>query len=650
MTGVHLNTAEHSDRVCSHCGHVHPPTYTHCPLTGKPVDVGSRLVGHIFANRYRVISLLSEGGMGAVYLAEHVRIGRRVALKRLHPELACNARAVARFQREARAAAATLHDNIIDIFDLGYDEDGTPFLVMEYLRGESLADLLEREMTVEPKRLCFIMGQVLDALEAVHRKQIIHRDLKPDNVFLTARNGIADFIKILDFGVSKIRTAQRDALDLTQTGVMVGTPYYMSPEQAKGHRHLDHRIDIYAVGVMMYEALSGRMPFDGNNYHALLHKITSANPMPLSSVAPNVPPELSAVVHKAISRDREQRFDSATHMFEALLPFGASLEVFERAASSMPISLPSISAPPGFYDAPLDSRVQTRQGVGPRLATLTQGQPGVLGIDLMPAPEGVWTEPPTMRGGRSSQPLSCMEEATRPDSGYYASYLAAMPPSLRDSKTAPLDGTITEKTPMRDPDARIRGTLVRAIGAYAQQYLGNEASLSLSDAILCCDEEATLRQDQHEWVAEKRCTTLLDSLEKKSGRHDGRIVQRIGMALADAYIPERHAELIAQADPQVAVKHIPQLWQHYHSAHHIDLQPIREGHWKIFVRELPSRDRVYGWAVSALYRVSRRAGSERAGASSLRRCRARCLHQSDLAAIHLSIASTSLGTSALSTS
>jgi len=316
--------AKSADMRCVHCGETHPVAFTHCPRTGRPIAVGSALIGRVFANRYKMVGLLGEGGMGAVYVAEDVLIGRKVAIKRLHPELASDANAVARFHREARAAAATRHDNIVEVLDLGFAEDHSPYLVMEYLKGQSLSLLLRREQRIAPARACYLVGQVLDALSAVHRRHIIHRDLKPDNVFITRRRGRPDHVKVLDFGVSKMwREDGGDQLSLTRTGVMLGTPYYMSPEQARGVRAHDHRADLYAVGVILYECLTSRPPFDGPNYHALLQAILGGKPPPLRELAPDVDGALAEVVAKSIARDPNARFQSAREMLSALIPFGA---------------------------------------------------------------------------------------------------------------------------------------------------------------------------------------------------------------------------------------------------------------------------------------------------------------------------------------
>jgi tRNA A-37 threonylcarbamoyl transferase component Bud32 len=309
--------------ACPHCGEPHPGSYTHCPKTGKPLTSGRALIGRVIAGRYRIIGLLGEGGMGAVYVAEHTLIGRKVAIKRLHPELAADEKAVQRFQREARAAASTGHEHIVEILDLGYAEDGAPYLVMEYLRGQSLATVLRKEQRIDSRRACFLVGQMLAALEPVHKHHIVHRDLKPDNVFLTRRNGQLDYVKILDFGISKMKKEEGDSLDLTRTGVMLGTPFYMSPEQARGMKNLDHRVDLYACGVILFECVTGRVPYEGDNYHQLLQAILRQDPPTLRSLGADVDPALEAIVMRAIAKDPANRFPSAAAMLGALLPHGA---------------------------------------------------------------------------------------------------------------------------------------------------------------------------------------------------------------------------------------------------------------------------------------------------------------------------------------
>ena len=226
------------------------------------------LVGHVLDGKFRIVRHIADGGMGAVYEAENQLIGKRVAIKALHPEFLKNEDIISRFHKEARAASAIGHEHIVEINDMGRMPDGSVFMVMELLVGRNLGELLVKETALPPHRAAAVLMQVLDALEAAHRHGIIHRDLKPENVFLVDRTSHPDFVKVLDFGISKILTDQ-PGVALTTTGVIAGTPYYMAPELARGGA-FDHRLDIYACGAILYQMVTGRLPFNSPNFHALL--------------------------------------------------------------------------------------------------------------------------------------------------------------------------------------------------------------------------------------------------------------------------------------------------------------------------------------------------------------------------------------------
>jgi serine/threonine protein kinase len=279
------------------------------------------LIGRCIAGKYVVRSILGQGGMGTVYEAEHTTIGRLVALKVLHPNRARRKDAIRRFHREARAAAAIGHPNICEVYDLGSLEDGSPYLVMEKLVGETLADRIAVEGGLPFENVIDVLAQVLSALSAAHAKRIVHRDVKPENIFLAARPGSPPLVKLLDFGVSKVMAAGNgpaEELELTRTGMVMGTPYYMSPEQARGDRDLDTRVDIYACGVILYEVLTGRRPFIAANYNALLLQILSSVPRPARDFRPALPSGFDSVIDKAMARDREQRFRVAAEFEFAL--------------------------------------------------------------------------------------------------------------------------------------------------------------------------------------------------------------------------------------------------------------------------------------------------------------------------------------------
>ncbi|MDI1480573.1 serine/threonine-protein kinase [Polyangium sp. y55x31] len=275
------------------------------------------LVGHVIGDKYRVKALLGEGGMGAVYEAEHLAIGRIVAVKVLHPKHAQQADSVARLKHEARIAGSIGHPNICEIYDLGRLEDGTPYLVMERLVGETLDQRIKRDGALPERDVADVMHQVLSALTAAHAKAIIHRDLKPENVFLVRKAGVPPIAKLLDFGISKA-IDEDTSTDLTMPGIVMGTPYYMAPEQARGDRGLDHRVDLWAAGVILYEALTGRRPFVARNYNALLVQILTSKHRSLSEVRPNVTRGLERVVDKALAKMREDRYQNALEFQDGL--------------------------------------------------------------------------------------------------------------------------------------------------------------------------------------------------------------------------------------------------------------------------------------------------------------------------------------------
>jgi serine/threonine-protein kinase len=297
------------------------------------------LIGQVLGGKFRAVRILGEGGMGTVYECEHLALGRRVAVKVLHPAQARKKASVQRFHHEAHVAGAIGHPNICEIYDVGELEDGSPFLVMELLQGETLADRIASEGALPFEDIIEIVTQVLSGLVAAHEKGIIHRDIKPENVFLTQRTGLPSVVKLLDFGISKVAGA--DDLNLTRTGMVMGTPFYMSPEQARGDRNLDRRVDLYATGVVTYECLTGRRPFNAANYNALLVQILTTNPRPPSEIRPAIPDGFEAVVARAMSRDREKRYQTAAEFQREL----SALREPAPLRRAMPASIPPEPVP-----------------------------------------------------------------------------------------------------------------------------------------------------------------------------------------------------------------------------------------------------------------------------------------------------------------
>ncbi len=276
------------------------------------------LVGATLGDRFRVIRRIAEGGMGAVYEAEQLTLGRKVAVKVLHAHLASDPEIVVRFEREARATTAIGHPNIVDVVDVGELPDGARYLVLEFLDGRDLARALKEDGPLTLGRAVRILAQVSDGVGAAHAKGIVHRDLKPENVFLT---GASEHVKVVDFGVSKFRDAAGGPDSKTRTGTALGTPYYMSPEQAQGLKDVDHRADIYALGVILFRVLSAHHPFDDTSYPMLIVKICTEEAPALGTWRSDLPPVLEALVARMLEKDPADRPQSMAEVRAALEPF-----------------------------------------------------------------------------------------------------------------------------------------------------------------------------------------------------------------------------------------------------------------------------------------------------------------------------------------
>jgi serine/threonine-protein kinase len=271
----------------------------------------------VIDGRYELGRIIGSGGMGTVYEATQVHLDGKVALKLLRNKYAKSLKIVKRFHQEARLAGSIDHDNICKVTDHGTAENGAPYLVMPLLTGQSLAGLLESDVRPSQMRIIDIACQTLMALAAAHQEKIVHRDLKPDNIFVTRIGDRDDFVKLLDFGISKVLEGEAVS-DLTATGMILGTAYYLAPEQAKGAKKIDHRVDIYAMGVILYEALTGRRPFEGETYNEVMFKIAGEPFKPPRALNPSIAPAVERVILQAMAIDPGRRFDTATKMCQAL--------------------------------------------------------------------------------------------------------------------------------------------------------------------------------------------------------------------------------------------------------------------------------------------------------------------------------------------
>jgi eukaryotic-like serine/threonine-protein kinase len=345
------------------------------------------LQGSLIAGKYRLVSLLGEGGMGSVWRAEHLGLNAPVAVKLLNQVVAASSDGLGRFHREAQAAAALRSPHVVQIFDHGVDPvSQQPFIVMELMEGESLASRLAREGRLSPEQTARVITHISRALARAHEAGIVHRDLKPDNVFLV-QNEDEEIAKVLDFGIAKTQANQLGPGSATRTGAVMGTPYYMSPEQISGSKSVDFRTDLWALTIIAFECLSGRRPFEADTIGGLALKIC-AEPMPRPSALGPVPPGFDAWFERAAARDASARFGSAREMAEEFR------RLCGRADGAVPIpsATHSVAATPALA-ASTGPLIRTANGGESSEPKRTQGHRKWLlagGASLVLALAGAW--------------------------------------------------------------------------------------------------------------------------------------------------------------------------------------------------------------------------------------------------------------------
>ncbi len=341
--------------TCPGCQHAYAETALFCPNCGTPKvrGVGDALIGKLLGDRFQVLDIIGQGGSGTIYRAEHITLRRKVAIKILHDELSRDDLAVERFRREATTVAEIDNEHIVEIHDFGRAPDGRLYLAMEMLEGETLDTVLARDNQLSVERAADILIQVGEALMEAHAIGYVHRDLRPRNIYLANRRGKTNFVKLLDFGLAKLVDTDSSAAS-TSVGMTFGDPRYMSPEQARGDR-IDRRADIYQLGCVCYEMLTGAPPFTGNRVFDILTKQVSEAPAPLPTRRPGVPLWMEAAAAKMLAKDPDNRFATTTRMVDALKRGLETGEVMEDEVARRRESVP----PPSV------SRVMQKMGLTP---------------------------------------------------------------------------------------------------------------------------------------------------------------------------------------------------------------------------------------------------------------------------------------------
>jgi serine/threonine protein kinase len=325
-------------KACPACHARYPADFKVCPrdatpLTDAPNDEQDPLLGTTLGGAYQIVRVIGEGGMGRVYEARHTRLGsRKFAVKMLHAEYSRQPDVVARFQREAEAASGIGHPNVVDVFDVHHTSDGRPYLVGEFLEGEEFGDYLERVEKADVGLAVWVVRQVCRALAAAHAQGVVHRDMKPENVFLVG-DPQAPTVKVIDFGISKVGDATGTAL--TRTGMIMGTPSYMAPEQARGDK-VDHRCDIYAVGGILYRALTGHKPFENDDPSRTLTAVLTEDPPRPRSLQSSIPQALEIIIQRAMAKDPADRYQTMADLDADLAQFdpGYAANMFPDGTTS----------------------------------------------------------------------------------------------------------------------------------------------------------------------------------------------------------------------------------------------------------------------------------------------------------------------------
>ncbi len=548
-------------RKCPHCGARHESGALRCSATGRPIGGDPELVGRVLAGRYHLVRLLGDGGMGAVYKAADQVLRRFVAIKLLHPTVAENPSSVERFEREARAAAAIGHPNIIDILDFGREER-RPYMVMEYLRGRSLSQVIAVDGALAVKRAATIAIHTLAGLSAAHDRGILHRDLKPANLMLVVRFGDRNFVKVCDFGFAALlASGKTDSKALTPERTLVGTPAYAAPERLRGDDRRDPRLDVYSVGVVLYEMLAGRRPFDAPTFRELARKVRKDDPLPLSASRPDLPDGLEEVVMRALAKDRERRWPSAEAFGEALFPYGG-------------VRVPLRD------ESPSDSFTMEMMRIKAREARHreTHSHAGPAPKPPAPAPAPPPPEPEPHSDADATQRMSheeahaMIEELRRLQAEREARAASVdipidvAPPVVRRSlvEAAPPASPRAEDATRRarHPGGHYSGRVVLAILRYVARQFGERALKQVLDA-MPEDARRPFVQgiDVESWVDLEAVAALVERIDEHLGQNDLHLVVEAGRAAAEGAF-DLMSELRPPAPPpELLVAEMPSIFK-----------------------------------------------------------------------------------------
>jgi eukaryotic-like serine/threonine-protein kinase len=442
-------------KICPTCGTEYPADERFCPRDGSALraqDGGTSLIGSIIADRYLVLEKLGEGGMGRVYLAEHVKMGRKSAVKVMNPGTVTDADAISRFNREAANASRISHQHVAQVYDFGETSDGLIYLAMEYVEGESLTDILARDGALPPERGGEIVRQVGEALSVAHDMGIVHRDLKPDNVMLAKFRDGSDCVKVVDFGIAK--AAGVEAQKVTKTGLVIGTPEYMSPEQIAGDP-LDGRSDIYSLGLVAFNMLTGRLPFPSRTAQESVIMRLTEPPVRLAKMRPQIAwtPKVQEVMDKALQRDAALRYASANEFGRALsaavkglstaAPSGTTKAMDEPEAWVPPTRVTERQSPPAAGRRM--GRVLAAAGIvvlvaGVLAYVATRGGANADATTTTPGP-AVTPAPASVPSGAAPPAASSQPEAAVPDPQSAVDDALAIVPGARMPRTEPVRPT-----------------------------------------------------------------------------------------------------------------------------------------------------------------------------------------------------------------